>query len=486
MWCKDSARSGTQVESEFEPDMRELSILVIDDEESIRHMLSMILKKDGYDVRAVDNGEEGLKELIARPDTYDLVLCDVRMPKLGGLELLDKLEEREIDATVIVMSAFGNREVAIEAIKRGAYDYIDKPFKRDEVLLTLAKAEERLQLKRENEELKQRAAFREDGEHIFHGIVGSSEPMTKIFETIRKVADYRSTVLLMGESGTGKELVARALHERSTRAGKPWIPINCGAIPENLLESELFGHVRGAFTDANTDKTGLFQAADGGTLFLDEIAELPLGLQVKLLRVLQEGEIRRLGETSSTKIDVRIIAASLRNLSDEVDDGRFREDLFYRLNVIQIEIPALRERREDIPLLVEHFIKTQNARLGTSIEGFTPDAMELLLDYAWPGNVRELQNCIERGMVLANGDQIDFDLLPDKIKSASDDLRKLFVSDELSVKKMSTALEKVLIRRALEQTGGNRTAASKLLELSHRALLYKIKDYGLETVGLED
>ncbi len=464
--------------------MGSLSILVIDDEESIRHMLSMILKKDGYRVRCVDNGEEGLKELMARPDEYDLVLCDVRMPRLGGLELLDSLEERKLDATVIVMSAFGNREVAIEAIKRGAYDYIDKPFKRDEVLLTLAKAEERLQLRRENAELRKTAGM-EVGDTHFHGIVGGSETMRDIFGTITKVADYRSTVLLSGESGTGKELVARAIHRLSPRAEKAWIPINCGAIPENLLESELFGHVRGAFTDANTDKEGLFQAASGGTLFLDEIGELPLSLQVKLLRVIQESEIRRVGETKATKIDVRIIAASLKDLATEVEAGRFREDLYYRLNVIQIEVPALRERREDIPLLVEHFVKIQNNRLGTSIVGASAEALELMMDYAWPGNVRELQNAIERGMVLANGEHIDADLLPEKIKNSRDELRQLFVGDELSVKKMSVALEKVLIRRALEQTGGNRTAASKLLELSHRALLYKIKDYGLESVGLE-
>lgn len=456
-----------------------LRILVVDDEESIRHMLSLVLKKEGYTVRAVDNGEEGLKELLA--GEWDIVFCDVRMPKMGGLELLDELDERDVNTTVIVMSAFGNRELAIEALKRGAYDYIDKPFKKDEVILTILKAEERLQLKRENEALKE-ATVPVEG---FEGIIGQSDPMEAVFDTVRKVADYKSTVLINGESGTGKELIARAIHQLSSRRDERWVPVNCGAIPENLLESELFGHAKGAFTDANTDKTGLFEEADAGTLFLDEIGELPMQLQVKLLRALQEGEIRRLGENTSRAIDVRVIAASLRDLQEEVAEGRFREDLFYRLNVIQVRMPALRERREDIPLLVDHFIAVQNARLKTELEGVTPEAMKIMMEYAWPGNVRELQNCIERGVVLSGDNHIDVDLLPDRIRESNDELKQLFTSDELSIKKMSVAMERILIRRALEKTSGNRTNAAKLLEISHRALLYKIKDYGLETVGLE-
>ena len=442
-------------------------------------MLQLTLKKEGYQCRTVDNGEEGLKELMA--GTWDIVLCDVRMPKMGGMELLDELEAREIQTTVIVMSAFGNREVAIEAIKRGAYDYIDKPFKRDEVLLTLLKAEERLQLKRENEELKRVKSIAGQ----FQGIIGESAPMQHVYRTVEKVAEYKSTVLISGESGTGKELVARAIHELSARRDKPWVPVNCGAIPENLLESELFGHVKGAFTDASFDKKGLFMEANGGTLFLDEIGELPTPLQVKLLRVLQEQEVRRVGENTTTKIDVRVIAASLRDLQEDVADGRFREDLYYRLNVIQIPMPALRERPEDIPALLEHFVGVQNARLGTTVKGVTPEALAVILNYSWPGNVRELQNCIERGVVLASGEYVDVDLLPERVRESSDELKQLFTSDELSIKKMSAALERILIRRALEQTSGNRTNASKLLEISHRALLYKIKDYGLETVGLE-
>lgn len=450
-----------------------LRILVIDDEESIRHMLSLLLKKEGYTVRTVDNGEEGLKELVS--GHYDLVLCDVRMPKLGGLELLDALKKRNLRPTVIVMSAFGSREIAIEAIKRGAYDYIDKPFQKDEILLTLAKAEERLHLRRENERLRNQA-----DNPPFAGIVGNSECMQSVFETVRKVAQFDSTILIHGESGTGKELVARAIHQLSPRKNNPWIPINCGAIPENLLESELFGHVRGAFTDAHADKNGLFIQAHRGTLFLDEIAELPSNLQVKLLRVLQEGEVRRVGDVKSIPVDVRVIAASLKDLRTEVENGRFREDLFYRLNVIQIEVPALRQRRDDIPVLIEHFLSIQNARLGTHIRGLTDEAMKMMLNYAWPGNVRELQNCIERGVVLATHDEIDVSLLPERIRESHDPLQLLFKSDDLSIKRLTAALERILIQRALTQTGGNRTNASKLLEISHRALLYKIKDYHLD------
>ncbi len=458
--------------------MSKLRILVVDDEESIRHMLTVLLEKEGYAVRSVADGEEGLKELIARD--FDLALCDVRMPKMSGLELLDELQERNIGTTVIAMSAFGDRELAIDALKRGAYDYIDKPFKKDEILLTLLKAVERLQLKRENEALR---GFTSEGE--FQNIIGESEPMKKVYQTISKVAGYKSTVLLTGESGTGKELVARAIHNLSPRGDQPWVPINCGAIPENLLESELFGHVKGSFTDATQDKKGLFEEANQGTLFLDEIAELPMTLQVKLLRVLQENEIRRVGGNKSIPVDVRIVAASQHDLGDRVEEGLFREDLYYRLNVINIGLPPLRERREDIQLLVDFFINKQNQRLGTSIDSVDPEAMKLMLDYHWPGNVRELQNCIERGVVLADGPRIDESVLPDRILDSNDELKQLFDSDELSIKKMSTSLERILIRRALEKTGGNRTNAAKLLELSHRALLYKIKDYHLETVGMD-
>ncbi len=460
--------------------MSRLRVLIIDDEESIRHMLSMLLKKEGYEVRCAQDGQEGLKALLAQPS--DLVLCDVRMPVLGGLELLDALKQRALHVTVIVMSAFGDKAMALEAMRRGAYDYIDKPFKNDEVLLAIMKAVERLQLRQENDRLRQAVGQRDAA---FEGMVGAGEAMQTLFHTIDRVAPFDSTVLISGESGTGKELVAQALHRRSGRSKGPWVPINCGAIPEHLIESELFGHVKGAFTDASQDKKGLFQQAHTGTIFLDEIAELPLTMQVKLLRVLQEGEVRRLGDSRSVKVDVRVIAASHHVLSEQVKAGLFREDLFYRLNVIHLHLPPLRERTEDLPALIQHFITHQNKRLGTALRGVAPDALALMRQHTWPGNIRELQNCVERGVVLSRGELLQVDALPEAIRERNDALHQLFHSDELSIKKLSAMLERVLIRRALEQTHGNRTNAAKLLEISHRALLYKIKAYGLETVGLE-
>jgi two-component system response regulator AtoC len=374
------------------------------------------------------------------------------------------------------MSAYGSVDLAIEAMKAGAYDYISKPFKQDEVLLALTKAEERESLRRENRALKE--AIRK--EQTFHGILGKSEAIGKVFSTLDKVADYKTTVLIQGESGTGKELVARALHSGSSRKNKAFIPLNCGAIPETLLESELFGHKRGAFTDAHADKKGLFAEADRGTLFLDEIGELPLTLQVKLLRVLQEGRIRPLGATRDHEVDVRVIAATVRDLRHEVEQNRFREDLFYRLNVLQINVPPLRDRRDDIMLLVEHFIERNNGRLGTKIRDVDTRTRKLLLDYPWPGNVRELENTIERAVVLAESDTITLADLPERMREPADPVAASLSTGELSIKKTARFMEETLIRRALEKTGGNRTAAAKLLEISHRALLYKIKDYGIQ------
>ena len=456
------------------PPQDQTRILVIDDEESIRHMLQMLLGKEGWHVEVAEDGQEGLKRLMTRD--FDLLLCDVRMPELGGLELLDHIQSRSIDTTVIVMSAFGSREMAIDALKRGAYDYIDKPFQKDEILLTVVKAIEHLRLTRENQALRRQV----DERRGLQRMVGQSPAIERVLSMIEKVASFKSTVLLTGESGTGKELAARALHDCSPRADQPFVAINCGAIPADLLESELFGHVKGAFTDASTDKEGLFRAADGGTLLLDEIAELPQNLQVKLLRVLQEEEIRPVGSSQPLSVDVRIIAATLHDLEQLVDQGDFRQDLFYRLHVIGIDIPPLRQRRSDIPLLVEHFLARQNQRLNTAVKGVTDAALDLLMAYHWPGNIRELHNCIERGVVICEGERIGVDDLPPTIADADPTYDTLFDSDELSIKKMSARLEKHLITRALEETDGNRTHASKLLEISHRALLYKIKDYDID------
>jgi two-component system response regulator AtoC len=446
-------------------------VLVVDDEENIRLVLRTLLKKHGYEVEVAEEGEGALTAL----DSFDpdVILTDVRMPKMGGMDLLAALRAKQHPATVIVMSAYGNVDLAIEAMKAGAYDYVSKPFKPDEIVLALRKAEERETLRRENRALKEQI----QKESQFESILAKSRTMLDIFRTIAKIADFKTTVLITGESGTGKELVARAIHARSARKGAAFVAVNCGAIPENLLESELFGHKRGAFTDANADRRGLFEEASGGALFLDEIGELPLSLQVKLLRVLQEDTIRRLGDTKDIKVDVRIITATHRDLAADVKAGRFREDLYYRINVLPIAIPPLRNRREDVSLLIDHFIVRNNARLGTSIRGVSVEARKSLLEYAWPGNVRELENTIERAMVLAETDVLQAADLPERLRDALDPVQVHLASGELSIKRTTAAIEQILIRRALQKTKGNRTRAAQLLEISHRALLYKIKDY---------
>ena len=446
-------------------------VLVVDDEENIRLVLKTLLKRHGYDVEVADSGEAAL----ALVDSFgpDVILTDVRMPKMNGLDLLATLKAKQNPATVIVMSAYGSVDLALEAMKAGAYDYVGKPFKPDEIVLALRKAEERESLRRENRALKEQI----QKESQFESILAKSAAMTEIFRTITKIADFKTTVLIQGESGVGKELVARAVHARSARRNHPFVPINCGAIPENLLESELFGHKKGAFTDAHSDRRGLFEEADGGTLFLDEIGELPLNLQVKLLRALQEESIRRLGDSKDRAGCLPEPEPVHRDLAAEAKAGRFREDLFYRINVLPILIPPLRARREDINLLIDHFLTRNNARLGTQIRALTAESRKLLLEYAWPGNVRELENTIERAMVLCDGDVIDAHDLPERLREALDPVQVQLATGELSVKKTTAAIEEILIRRALQKTRGNRTRAAELLEISHRALLYKIKDY---------
>jgi two-component system response regulator AtoC len=449
-------------------------ILIVDDEENFRHMLSVILKKENYEVESASNGEEGLKKVALSP--FDQILCDIRMPQMDGMEFLKEVQKTGAEAAIIMMSAYGTVDTAIEAMKLGAYDYISKPFKPDEIILTLKKAEERERLRRENELLRKQV----QKEYSFKNIVSKNEKMLNIFEVIKKVAPYKSTILITGESGTGKELIARALHYNSDRSQLPFIPINCGAIPENLLESELFGHVKGAFTDAVRTKKGLFEEADGGTLFLDEIGELPPPLQVKLLRVLQDGEIRKVGESKSIQIDVRIVTATVKDLVKEVNEGRFREDLFYRLNVLPIHIPPLRERKEDIPLLVQHFINKYSQSMNKKITGITPKALDTLLNYKWYGNVRELENTIERAIVLTDKEMIELENLPVEIQNFKDQVEFTpLAEEEHSIKRASRFLEMNLIKKALKKTKGNHTHAARLLEISHRALLYKIKEYGI-------
>jgi two-component system, NtrC family, response regulator AtoC len=449
-------------------------VLVVDDEENLRLVLRTYLKREGYEVEVASTGDEALA-LVERFGP-DVILTDVRMPRMGGLDLLATLKAKGIDATVIVMSAYGNVDLALEAMKAGAYDYLQKPFKTEEVLLVLRKAEEREALRRENRALRQEIRK----ENLFEDILAKSPQMEAIFRTISKIAEYKTTALITGESGVGKELVARAIHRRSSRRGGPFIAVNCGAIPETLLESELFGYKKGAFTDASVDRAGLFEQANHGTLLLDEIGELPLSLQVKLLRVLQEETIRRLGDTKDMKIDVRILAATHRDLGAETRAGRFREDLYYRINVLPIAIPPLRERREDIPILIDHFFSRNNARFGTHIRGLDAESRRLLLEYNWPGNVREVENTIERAMVLCEKDTIGVDDLPERLREAQDPIQLHLTSGELSIKKTARIIEEILIRRALTKTKGNRTRAAEVLEISHRALLYKIKDYHID------
>jgi len=438
-------------------------------------MLSVVLKKQGYQVDSAENGAEALMMLAGQE--YDFILSDIMMPRMDGKALLGELVARGSDATVIMMSAYGDVDTALECMKLGAYDYISKPFRNDEIVLVLKKAEERERLKNENRRLKEEV--RQGGS--FASIISRSPRMQEIFDLIRRVCDYKTTVLISGESGTGKELVARALHFEGVRKSAPFVAVNCAAIPENLLESELFGHVRGAFTDAAGDKAGLFEQAEGGTLFLDEIGEMPLALQVKLLRVLQEEEVKRVGGTWTKKIDVRVVSATARNLAEDVAAGRFREDLFFRLNVFALSLPPLRERLDDLPLLVESFLEKFSTRFDKTVSSIDPEALRLLLSYSWPGNVRELENVIERGVILCDGPLLMPANLPERFFSERiEGPAAPFAGASLSIKQSSEALEKVLIRRALEKTGGNRTHAARLLEISHRALLYKLKEYQLE------
>ena len=454
-------------------------ILVVDDEEGMRQMLSMMLTRQGYSVNDATSGNTALEKL--KQGNVDIVLADVRMPDLDGLGLLKRIHASQMPVTVIMMSAYVELDTAISALKLGASDYVSKPFKTEEVLLKIRMAEERQRLEEERTLLREenarlRGAVQETAQ--IAGIVGRSQRLQEVYNTLRKVADYKSTVLLLGESGTGKELAARALHEQSVRKAGPFVPINCGAIPETLLESELFGHVKGAFTDATRNKRGLVEEAEGGTLFLDEIGEMPVSLQVKLLRFLQEDEIRRVGDTKGMTVDVRVVAATARELTDMVQAGSFREDLYYRLNVLQVRIPPLRERKDDIPALVEHFLHKYGTRLRRPNMRISRDALRVLMDYHWPGNIRELENSIERAMVLSEGDSIGVELLPEKLLNTQDSGGMPMLGDDLSIKKATRAIERELIRRGLEKTHGNRTRAAELLEISHRALLYKIKEFG--------
>jgi two-component system response regulator AtoC len=460
--------------SQDQPELRRL--LVIDDEENMRHMLTVLADGAGYLTKTAADGLQAL-DLLADED-FDFILCDVKMPNMDGMEFLKASADRRGNATVIMMSAYGTIDLALEGMKYGAYDFISKPFKADEVTMALRKAEERESLRRENIRLRDQLRHLEK-DSSFAGMVGESKAMQQVFSLAAKVARFSTTVLITGESGTGKELIARGIHFASPRADKPLVPVNCGGIPETLLESELFGHVKGAFTGADRNHKGLFEEAEGGTIFLDEVGELPLSLQVKILRVLQENEIRPVGSTETRKIDVRVIAATARDLEEEISAGLFREDLFYRLNVMPILLPPLREHPEDIPALCRYFISRFNDKLELAIDGVTSAALANMMALPWSGNVRELENVIERAMVLSNGAMLGVEDLATEADQNGTGKVCLDEQTGFSLKKAKKVWEKNLITRALDTTGGNRSRAAELLELSFPSLLNKIKDYGI-------
>ena len=454
------------------------TILVVDDESNYLTVMETLLGEAGYEVLTASSAVEALK--ISAAADLDLVLTDMKMPKMSGIELLDKLQQLQPDLPVIIMTAFGTVEKAVSAMKKGAFDYILKPFKNEEILVTIAKALKHRHLILTNRLLNQEL----EKKYGFPNIVGESRVMEDILAMVKRVAGSRATVLITGESGTGKELIARAIHQCSNRAAKSCISVNCGALTETLLESELFGHERGAFTHAVAMRKGRFELADGGTLFMDEVAEMSQGLQVKLLRVLQEMEFERVGGTRTIKVDVRVVAASNRDLKEEVEAGRFREDLFYRLNVVHLHLPPLRQRQEDIPLLAAHFIKKyvqENLRDKTRI---TPEALQVLIHYAWPGNVRELENVMERAVILCSHNVISPQDLPAELAPAPAEPRldvDRFIPLNTPLPEALDAIEEQMIRRALEKSGQVQVRAAELLGITKSLLQYKLKKYHLTT-----
>jgi two-component system response regulator PilR (NtrC family) len=455
-------------------------ILIVDDERSMREFLGIYLRREGHRIEAAAGGKEATAALKAR--TFDLVITDLRMPDGDGLSILALAKQLHPDTEVIVVTAFSTTETAIAAMKAGAYDYLTKPFKIDEVGLVVARALGTRRLARENLALRDEIK----GRYKLERLLGKSPPMQRVFDVLRKVASARTSVLLIGESGTGKELAARALHELSSRADHSFVAVNCGAIPETLLESELFGHVKGAFTGAGADKQGLFEAAHNGTLLLDEVAELPVSMQVKLLRVLQERKVKLVGGVSEREVDVRIVAATNRDLETEVEKGTFRQDLYYRLNVIQVRLPPLRERREDLPLLVDHFIRKFSAEHGRNVVGAAPEVMSALMAYHFPGNVRELENMIERAVTLATADWLALDAFPNLVglQGAPPAANPVaFISDEgMDLERHLEEYERTILIKALEKTGGNRTEAARLMRVSFRSMRYRLSKLGITGV----
>jgi DNA-binding NtrC family response regulator len=452
------------------------SVLVIDDEEIMREILETLLVREGYSVRLASDGAEGLE--LARSLPFDAIITDVMMPGMDGGQVLDEIHKLDEDLPVIMITAFASMENAVQAMKRGAFDYITKPFKNDEVLVVLRNAVERRRLQAENVALKQNLQARYSK---FANIIGRSPRMKQVFDLIIQAAPSRSTILITGESGTGKELVARAIHTHSARSDRSFVTVNSGNLPPDLLESTLFGHVKGAFTGAVYPKKGLFDLADKGSIFFDEIGNVPLETQAKLLRVMQEREFMRLGGMETIKVDVRIIAATNVDLKREMEEGRFREDLFYRLHVISIHLPALRDRKDDIPVLAQHFLEKYGEENGRPALELSPDALDLLMDYDWPGNVRELENVIERAVVLSTGSRVGPDLVPDHVRrSPSMHMPQIVMPPEgVSLKEVTSSYERLWIESALEAAGGVQKRAAELLRIKPTTLNEMIKRYDI-------
>ena len=456
--------------------MQAAKILVVDDDAVARELLAEALKKEGYDVEAFGSGEAAIAR--GREGRVDLVLTDIRMGAVDGLTVLREFKRMSQDTAIVVLTAFGSLEGAIEAIKQGAYDYMAKPFKKEEIKLVVQRSLDHCRLLRENTKFREELKSKDE----WSPLVGSSPAMLEVYKLVARVSESKSTVLLQGESGTGKELIARAIHGNSPRRDKPFVPVNCGALPDTLLESEMFGYEKGAFTGAVGTKTGLFESASGGTLFLDEVGELGQALQVKLLRVMQDHEVRRVGGTHSIKVDVRIIAATNRDLEQFVKEGKFRDDLFYRLNVVRITLPSLTERQEDIPMLAHYFLQKCATGTTTPVRGFHPDTMELLNRYRWPGNVRELENAIERAVSLSHGPLLTPDDLPAAIRQAPIHAEAKPESPDVTEPVCLTLeeVEKRHLVRVLKETKGNKVKASKILGIDRRTLYRMAERFGLD------
>ena len=459
-----------------------VNILVIDDDHSVLDSTSAILRTQGYEVTTADNGAAGIEAL--EGNSYDLVLTDLKMPGIGGMEVLDAVVKKSPETLCIILTGYGSIQGSVEAIKNGAFDYVTKPLRSSELSVVVEKAMKFKSLEEENTRLKR--ALRQ--QNRFDRFVGTSKPMQKIYDMIEKVADTDSTVLITGASGTGKELIARSIHYNSSRSDKPLVVINCGAIPEELLESELFGHKKGAFTGAHKDRIGRFEMANEGTIFLDEVAEMKPSLQVKLLRVLQEQKFERLGDTKTVHVDVRIVAATNKNLTAAINKETFREDLYYRLNVIPIKVPTLKQRSSDIPLLIDFFLKKFQEEKKNQIKGFTPRAMDCMMAFDWPGNVRELENVIKRITILCDREMVDIEDLPEHIQESSgvihkSDQENLILQEGISFDKAVKEYEKRLILGALEKSNGVKSKAAKLLQIKRTTLVEKIKKQKLGNMG---